>query len=414
MKLPFYIARRYLFSHKSHNAINIISAVSVCGVTLATLALICTLSVFNGFHDLVESMFTHFDPELKIEAAKGKTFIPSDSLMEALHAIPAIAVINETLEDQAMAQYKDRQTMVTVKGVGDDFLALTSFSDILIGEGTFRLADEVVDYGILGVQIPYILGSGLHFIDPITLYAPRRGTRINLANPMQNVTTRSLFNPGLVFRVNQEKYDASYIVTSMDFARQLFGVPEAVSALELRTMPGSSVAKVKRQLRRTLGDAYTVKDRYEQQADVFQIVRIEKFISYLFLSFILLIACFNIIGSVSMLILDKQDNLSTLRSLGASDNLLARIFLHEGNLIALAGALLGLALGVILCLLQQWFKLIPLGQPGAFAIDAYPVSVHLTDVLLVFVTVVVVSMLAVRLPVRLLARRAINNNKERE
>jgi ABC-type transport system, involved in lipoprotein release, permease component len=414
VKLPFYIARRYLFSRKSHNAINIISAISVCGVTLATLALICTLSVFNGFHDLVESMFTHFDPELKIEAAKGKTFVPSDSLMEVLHSIPAITVINETLEDQAMAQYKDRQTMVTVKGVGDDFLALTSFSDILIGEGTFRLADEVVDYGILGIQIPQILGSGLHFIDPLTLYAPRRGTRINLANPMQNVTSRSLFNPGLVFCVNQEKYDASYIVTSMDFARELFGVQEAVSALELRTATGSSIPKVKRQLRRALGTNYEVKDRYEQQSDVFQIVRIEKFISYLFLSFILLIACFNIIGSVSMLILDKQDNLSTLRSLGASDSLLARIFLYEGNLIALAGALLGLVLGVILCLLQQRFGFISLGQSGAFVVEAYPVSVHLTDVLLVFVTVVVVSTLAVRLPVRILARRAINDNNKEE
>ena len=414
MKLPSYIARRYLFSRKSHNAINIISAISVCGVTLATLALICTLSVFNGFHDLVESMFTHFDPELKIEAAKGKTFVPTDSLMEVLYGIPAIRVINETLEEHAMAQYKDRQAMVIVKGVGNDFLALTSFSDILIGEGTFRLSDEVVDYGILGVQIPRILGSGLHFIDPLTLYAPRRGVRVNLANPMQNVNSLSLYNPGLVFCVNQEKYDASYVVTSIDFARELFGVPEAVSALELRTAPGSSIAKVKRQLRRALGDDYTVKDRFEQQAEVFQIVRIEKFISYLFLSFILLIACFNIIGSVSMLILDKRDNLTTLRSLGASDSLLARIFLYEGNLIALAGALLGLVLGVILCLLQQRFGFISLGQSGAFVVEAYPVSVHVSDILLVFVTVVVVSALAVRLPVRILARRAINNNKESE
>jgi len=412
VKLPFYIARRYLFSRKSMGAINIISAVSVCGVTLATLALICTLSVFNGFHDLVESMFTHFDPELRIEAAHGKTFVPTDSLMDALHAIPAVSAISETLEDQAMAQYKERQTMVTVKGVGDDFLELTSFSDILIGEGAFRLADEVADYGILGVQIPHILGSGLHFIDPLTLYAPRRGTRINLANPMQNVTSRQIFNPGLVFCVNQEKYDASYIVTSIDFARKLFDVPQAVTALELRTAPGSSINKVKRQLRHALGPDYVVKDRYEQQSEVFQIVKIEKFISFLFLSFILLIACFNIIGSVGMLILDKQPNLATLRSMGASDSLLSRIFLYEGNLIALAGALIGLVLGVILCLLQQRFGFISLGQSGAFVVDAYPVSVHVADIVLVFVTVVVVSTLAVRLPVRLLARRAIQQTKE--
>lgn len=411
MKLSFYIARRYLVSRKSMGAINIISAISVCGVTLATLALICTLSVFNGFHDLVESMFTHFDPELRIEPARGKTFVPTDSLMAVLRANPDIDIVCETLEDQAMAQYKERQTMVTVKGVGDDFLALTSFSDILIGESTFRLADDVADYGILGVQIPHILGSGLHFIDPLTLYAPRRGTRINLANPMQNVTSLQLYNPGLVFCVNQEKYDASYVVTSMDFARRLFGVPEAVSALSLRCTSEGSVGKVKRQLRRELGEDFVVKDRYEQQADVFQIVRIEKFISYLFLCFILLIACCNIIGSVSMLILDKQDNLSTLRSLGAPDNLLTRIFIHEGNLIALAGALLGLVVGTLLCLGQQHFGWLKLGSSGAFVVEAYPVSVHLADVLVVFVTVVVVSALAVRLPVRMLARRAIRMDK---
>ena len=241
MRLPFYIARRYLFSRKSHNAINIISAVSVCGVTLATMALICTLSVFNGFHDLVESMFTHFDPELRIEPAQGKTFVPTDSLMEVLDATPAVSVVCPVLEDQAMAKYRDRQTMVTIKGVGDDFLALTSFNDILIGEAPFMLSDDVADYGILGVQIPRTLGSGLHFIDPLTIYAPRRGTRVNMTNPMQNVTSLSLYNPGLVFCVNQEKYDASYVVTSLDFARRLFDIPDAVSALELRTVPGSSI-----------------------------------------------------------------------------------------------------------------------------------------------------------------------------
>ena len=407
MRLPFYIARRYLFSRKSHNAINIISAVSVCGVTLATMALICTLSVFNGFHDLVESMFTHFDPELRIEPAQGKTFVPTDSLMEVLDATPAVSVVCPVLEDQAMAKYRDRQTMVTIKGVGDDFLALTSFNDILIGEAPFMLSDDVADYGILGVQIPRTLGSGLHFIDPLTIYAPRRGTRVNMTNPMQNVTSLSLYNPGLVFCVNQEKYDASYVVTSLDFARRLFDIPDAVSALELRTVPGSSIKKVKRQLCRQFGPDYVVKDRYEQQADVFGIVRIEKFISYLFLSFILLIACFNIIGSVSMLILDKQPNLGTLRAMGATDSLLARIFLHEGNLIALFGALLGLVLGTLLCLGQQHFGWITLGGSGAFVVDAYPVSVHLSDILLVFVTVVVISALAVRAPVRILANKVI-------
>ena len=412
MNLSLYIARRYLFSKKSHNAINIISAISVCGVTLATLALVCTLSVFNGFHKLVESMFTNFDPELKIEPVKGKTFVPTDSLYDVLRAMPSIAVVTETLEDQAMAQYKTKQTMVTIKGVGDNFRELTTFDDILIGEGRFVLADEIADYGILGMQIPFILGSGLHFIDPLTIYAPKRGTRINLANPMMNVTRKDIFNPGLVFRVNQEKYDGSYIVTSIDFARELFARDGEVSALELKTAPGTRITRVKKELRKALGDDFTVKDRYEQQDDVFKIVEIEKFISYLFLCFILLIACFNIISSVGMLILDKAPNMSTLRSLGADDTLISRVFIWEGNLISLCGAAIGLVLGVILCLLQQRFGFITLGDSGAFVVDAYPVSVHLTDIILVFFTVIIVSSISVWTPIRILGKRLMQHTAE--
>ena len=411
MNLPLHIARRYLFSKKSHNAINIISAISVCGVTLATMALVVTLSVFNGFHNLVESMFTNFDPELKIEPAKGKTFAPTDSLYDVLRAMPSIAVITETLEDNAMAQYKNKQTMVTIKGVGDNFRELTTFDDILLGEGSFVLADEIADYGILGIQIPFTLGSGLHFVDPLTIYAPKRGTRVNLSNPMANVVRKDIYNPGLVFRVQQEKYDASYIITSIDFARSLFDREGEVSALELKTTPGTSVNHVKKELRHRLGDAYTVKDRYEQQDDVFKIVKIEKFISYLFLCFILLVACFNIISSVGMLILDKAANMATLRSLGADDRMVSRIFLWEGNLISLIGAAMGLLLGLVLCLLQQHFGIITLGDSGAFVVDAYPVNVHLTDVVVVFVTVIAVSSLAVWLPIKLLGKRLLQTKE---
>ena len=411
MNLSLYIARRYLFSKKSHNAINIISAISVCGVTLATLALVCTLSVFNGFHELMESMFTNFDPELKIEAAKGKTFVPIDSLYDVLHAIPSISVITETLEDNAMVQYKNKQAIVTIKGVDDNFRELTSFDNILLGDGRFVLSDEIAEYGILGIQIPYVLNSGYHFIDPLSVYAPRRGTRVNFANPMVNFTQRDLYNPGLVFRVNQEKYDGNYIITSIHFARELFSYDNEVSALELKTAPGTHIGKVKKELRKALGDDFTVKDRYEQQEDTFKIVKIEKFISYLFLCFILLIACFNIISSVSMLILDKEKNITTLRNMGADDNLICRIFIYEGNLISLCGAALGLVLGVILCLIQQKFGIISLGQAGTFVVDAYPVSVHFSDILLVFVTVIVVSSVSVWLPIRMLNKRMLKAHR---
>lgn len=412
MNLSLYIARRYLFSKKSHNAINIISAISVCGVTLATMALVCTLSVFNGFHELVESMFTHFDPDLKIEAAKGKTFVPTDEMYALLEATSGIEVVTETLEDNAMVQYKGKQAMATIKGVADNFSSLTSFDDILLGNGQFVLSDEIADYGIMGMQLVYTLNSGFSFVDPMEIYAPKRGTRVNMANPMMNFTKKNLFSPGLVFRVNQEKYDGSYIITSLPFARSLYGYENEVSALELRVTTGASVKKVKKALRQALGDDFTVKDRYEQQEEVFKIVEVEKFISYLFLSFILLVACFNIISSVSMLILDKEKNMTTLHSMGADDRLIHHIFVWEGHLISICGAALGLILGVILCLIQQHFGVIGLGNSGSFVVDAYPVSVHLSDILLVFVTVVVVSFVSVWLPVRLLSKRLLDTKTE--
>ncbi|MBO4590110.1 MAG: FtsX-like permease family protein [Bacteroidaceae bacterium] len=414
VNLPLYIAQRYLFSKKSHNAINIISAISVCGVTLATLALVCTLSVFNGFHELVEKMFTNFDPDLKIEAAKGKTFVPTDSIYALLQATPGIDVVTETLEDNAMVQYKEKQAMATIKGVSDNFSNLTSFDNTLLGNGQFIFSDEVADYGIMGIQLVYTLNCGFSFVDPLEVYAPKRGTRVNMANPMMNFTKKNLYNPGLVFRVNQEEYDGSYIITSLDFARSLYGYDNEVSALELKVSPSARVKKVKKALRSVLGDAFTVKDRYEQQEEVFKIVEIEKFISYLFLCFILLIACFNIISSVSMLILDKEKNMTTLRSLGAGDELVRHIFIWEGHLITLCGAAVGLVLGVLLCLAQQHFGIVKLGSAGSFVVDAYPVSVHLSDIVLVFVTVFVVSGLSVWLPVRMLARRLTHRNEGEE
>ncbi|MBR5963414.1 MAG: FtsX-like permease family protein [Bacteroidaceae bacterium] len=414
VNLPLYIAQRYLFSKKSHNAINIISAISVCGVTLATLALVCTLSVFNGFHELVEKMFTNFDPDLKIEAAKGKTFVPTDSIYSLLQATPGIEVITETLEDNAMVQYKEKQAMATIKGVADNFSNLTSFDNTLLGNGQFIFSDDVADYGIMGIQLVYTLNCGFSFVDPLEVYAPKRGTRVNMANPMMNFTKKNLYNPGLVFRVNQEEYDGSYIITSLDFARSLYGYDNEVSALELKVSPSARVKKVKKALRSALGDAFTVKDRYEQQEEVFKIVEIEKFISYLFLCFILLIACFNIISSVSMLILDKEKNMTTLRSLGAGDELVRHIFIWEGHLITLCGAAVGLVLGVLLCLAQQHFGIVKLGSAGSFVVDAYPVSVHLSDIVLVFVTVFVVSGLSVWLPVRMLARRLTHSNEGEE
>lgn len=409
MNLPFYIARRYLFAKKKHNAVNIISGVAVCGVALATLAMVVTLSVFNGFQEMVAGFFTAFDPELKITPREGKVFSPQDSLLQQARALPGIEVWTETLEENAMVQYKNRQAMAVIKGVEDNFEQLTSIDSLLYGAGTFILHDPVADYGFMGIELMAELGTGIQFVDPLQVYAPRRDVRINAANPSAAFRREYLFSPGAVFVVNQQKYDARYILTSLAFARRLFGYSHEASAIELKLEPGTDAAHMQEQLARLLGDRFVVQNRYEQQADVFRIMEIEKLVSYLFLTFILAIACFNVVGSLSMLILDKRDDVATLRNLGTDDRTITRIFLFEGRMIAVCGALAGIVLGVLLCYAQQQFGLISLGGGnGSFVTDAYPVSVHAGDVLLIFVTVVAVSFLAVWYPVRYFSRRLLS------
>lgn len=407
MNFPFYIARRYLFSKKSHNAINVISTISVCGVALATLALVCTLSVFNGFQDLVETFFTAFDPQLKITAVRGKVFDGQDKRVLQLKKLPEVAVYSESLEDNVMVQYQGRQAMAVIKGVEDNFDQLTPIDSILFGRGDLLLHDEVVDYAIPGIQLLSTLGSGIRFLDPLEIYAPRRGAKVNMANPSTGFVTGNLFSSGLVFAVNQEKYDASYILTSMNFARKLFQYTTEVSAINLKLKDGADTDAVKKHIQTLLGDDFRVQDRYEQQADTFRIMEIEKLISYLFLTFILMIACFNVIGSLSMLIIDKRDDVVTLRNLGASDRQIVRIFLFEGRMISLFGALAGVILGLLLCWLQQEYGLISLGDSGSFVVDAYPVSVHASDVIIVFVTVLLVGFLSVWYPIRFLSKRLL-------
>ena len=410
MNFSFYIAKRYLFSKKSHNAINVISGVSVCGITLATLALVCTLSVFNGFQDLVTTMFTAFDPELKITAVSGKVFDGQDNRIQSLKQMPEVEVFSESLEDNVMVQYKDRQAMAVIKGVEDNFSQLTAIDSILYGRGEMVLHDEVVAYAIPGIELVSILGTGVRFLDPLEIYAPKRGSKINVTSPASSFNSDYLHSSGLVFAVNQQKYDASYILTSLKFARNLFQYDTEVSSVELKLTPDANINKVQEEIARLLGEDFLVLNRYEQQADTYRIMEVEKLISYLFLTFILLIACFNVIGSLSMLIIDKRADVVTLRNLGANDETIKRIFLLEGCLISFLGALIGVVIGVALCLVQQEFGLISLGSgdsAGAFVVDAYPVNVQLTDVLLVLLTVLVISFFSVQYPVRYLSRRLL-------
>ena len=407
MNFPFFIAKRYLFSKKSHNAINVISAISVCGVALATLAMVCTLSVFNGFQDMVATFFTAFDPQIKITSVKGKVFDGSEPVFAEIRTMPEVAVYSESVEDNAMVQYKGRQAMAVIKGVEDNFDNLTPIDSILFGRGELILHDEVVDYAIPGLQLLSTLGTGIRFLDPLEIYAPKRGSRINMSNPMSSFVSDQLFSSGLTFTVNQEKYDASYIITSISFARRLFQYTNEVSAVNLRLTPDADENTVIKKLKEKLGDDFRVQNRYEQQADTFRIMEIEKLISYIFLTFILMIACFNVIGSLSMLIIDKKNDVQTLRNLGASDSQIVRIFLFEGRMISFIGAVSGVIIGLALCLIQQEYGIISLGNAGSFIVDAYPVSVHAWDVVLVFATVLIVGFISVWYPVRYLSRRLL-------
>lgn len=409
MNFPFYIARRYLFSKKSTNAINVISGISVVGVAVASMALVVTLSVFNGFHDMVASFFTQLDPQLKITPAKGKTAASNDSTLMRIRQLDEVAVATDVLEDQALAVYGDRQQMVTIKGVDDNYDKLTHIRQILEGDGDYALHAADMNYGILGLGVAYQLGIGYTYREPLKIYAPRREGQINMANLQDGFVEDELYSPGVLFSIKQGKYDKRYIITAIQFTRNLFDRDGELTSLELRLKPGSNFEHVKAKVQEMVGTRFVVRDRYEQQEDTFRIMKVEKLMAYIFLTFILVIACFNIIGSLSMLMIDKRNDVVTLRNLGASDRQIIRIFLFEGRMISAIGAVIGIAIGLLLCLLQQQFGLIGLGSTeGSFVVDAYPVSVHPWDIVVVFFTVLAVGFISVWYPVHYFAKRLLN------
>ncbi|MDE5981325.1 MAG: FtsX-like permease family protein [Bacteroidaceae bacterium] len=410
MNFPLFVARRYLFSHKKHSAINIISAISALGVAVAAMAMVVTLSVFNGFQDLVAGLFTDFDPQLRIEPAWGKTLQRPDSVMRLLARDPDVAVVSPALEEQALIVKDGQQLVVTVKGVDESWAGQANLQKILyphVSELPVLQAD-VLQYGIFGEELALRLNITLNHPDPITLYAPEAG-KVNNAIAATGFGRDDLFMSGYIFRVNQSKYDANYVITSLDFAQQLFGCPDSLSHVEVRLKGEDAWGRAQKRIAGLLGTDYRVVNRYEQQQDVFQIMRIEKLVAYLFLSFILLIAGFNIIGSLSMLMIDKRQDVRTLRNLGARQSVITRLFTYEGFLVSFIGALSGCLLGVLLCYLQQQFGLVSMGnRPGAFIIESYPVSVRLWDVAAIFFTVMAVNLLVVWWPVRRLARKLLD------
>ena len=385
-----------------------ISAISVIGVAVATMAMVIVLSVFNGFQDLVASFFTNIDPQLKVVPVMGKTAPADDPILTKIKANAHVAVATECVEDQALAIYHGRQSMVTVMGVEDNFRQLTDFDQVLRGDGDFMLHAANLQYGILGVRLAQNLDMGYDWDGFLSLYAPmREGQYDPMVSP--GFVVDSVMSPGVLFNVMQGRYDKGYIIVSIEMARNLFGQQGRLSSLELRLKPGCNVGSAKKQLAQLAQGRYKVLDRYEQQADTFKIMNIEKLMAYLFLTFILVVACFNIISSLLMLIIDKKNDVATLRNMGATNHQITQIFLFEGRLISLMGALLGIGIGLLLCGLQQQFGLVSLGgSAGTYIVDAYPVSVHYIDVLFIFLTVIAVGWLSSWYPVRYMSKRLLS------
>ena len=402
LSFSFRIARRYLFSKKSHNAINIISGISAAGVGVGAMALVCVLSVFNGFELLISDMFSSFDPDLKITLTHGKTFDVNSQELNNVRKLKSIAYFTEVVEENALLRFKDKQMPATIKGVSDDFEKMTRIDSIMY-DGKFILNDGAFERAVPGVGVASILGLGAHFIDPLYIYAPKRTSKINLLRPENSFNQLGTFVSG-IFSVKQLQYDDHYVIVSIKLARDLFDYEKSkVSSVELKLNDSVDHEKVQAQIKSILGDQYKVKNRYEQQESFFKIMKVEKWFTYLILCFILLIASFNIIGSLSMLIIDKKGDIETLRNLGANNQLIRRIFLFEGWLISGVGAISGIALGALLCLLQQYFGILKLGT--GYVVDAYPVLTNPMDLVLVFVTVLFMGFLAAYYPVRYIRKQ---------
>lgn len=391
MNLSLNIALRYLRAKKGHTAVNIISIISVLGVVVTTAALICVLSVFNGFHDLIKDKLSNVDPDIAITATLGKTIADADSVAKVASAIPGVAKVMPVVEDNALAIFADFSMPLRLKGVPKNYNELTGIDSVVV-EGDFLLDDGVSRYAVMGVGPAVNLNARPGSLRMLQLYAPQRRGQVDLNDPMNAFTEDSVFVSG-VFMVQQKNYDNDMVFVPIDLARELFDYTTEASQVEVKLAPGTSEADVMEQLEAQLGASYTVKNRIMQQDASFRLVNMEKWITFLLLAFIMVIATFNVISTLSLLIIEKDESIRTFRSLGATDKQITRIFVTEGWLIALVGAVIGVAVGLVLCLCQQQFGWLKLSASAdAVIVQSYPVSVVWTDVVVVFMLVAAVGL----------------------
>lgn len=390
MDLSFFIARRYLFAKKSHNVINLIAYISLVGVLLGSAALVIVMSVFNGFEDLTESLYNTFDPELKISAVEGKTFMPDSTVVQQIAALPGVGAVAVSLEENVLIRYEGQQAIAIMKGIDHTYEQISPVQDAVY-DGSFSLHHGEVPTAVLGQGIAARLGlSSLRFLEALYLYVPKRG-EVSISNPAEALSTLPVYPAG-IFMV-EHGFDEKYIFVSIDFARQLLNYTDEVSALEITLAPNADLAVVQQEVAQLIGSELVVKNRYEQNVSLYKMFRSEKLVTYFILLFIIIILSFNISGSLFMLIIEKREDISTFQSMGASDRLIRRVFLYEGWLISLLGMLVGVLLGIILCVLQQKFAFIRV--PGQnLIVDGYPVLLRFVDILIIMLSVSVVGYLA--------------------
>lgn len=365
------------------------------------MALVIVLSVLNGFSSLINFFYSSFDPDLKIVPVEGKMFNPDEYDVEKIKNIPEVIHYAEVIEEVAMLKYGSRQYFATIKGIPESYAQYTRI-DSLIVDGEFSLHNDGIDYAVVGQGVAYNLGVGLTFIDPIRIVVPKKGKQMGL-NPARSINYNSIFPSG-IFAVLEE-VDSKYVLVPFDFARDLFESGNQISSIELGLTASSNVEEIQKEVQKILGDSFHVKTKYQQHDLINKTMKSEKWAAYLILVFILIIASFNVLSSLSMLIIDKKEDILILKSMGASSQLIRRIFLFEGWLISIIGAILGAALGILICWIQIKFELISLPGSGSFVISAYPVQIIFSDIIFVLAAVLIIGFLAAIYPVKFISKK---------
>ncbi|NEW82815.1 MAG: FtsX-like permease family protein [Mariniphaga sp.] len=406
MNLSFYIAKRYLFSKKRTNLINIISAISVAGMAIGTMGLIIGLSGFNGFDSLIKSLFSSFDPDLKITLAEGKSFEANNQAFNEIRKMEDVLFFAEVIEENALLRYENRQVLATIKGVSDDYSKMTGL-DTMIVDGEFKLTEGDVQYAVVGQGVAYYLSLGVKLINPISIYVPQKGRSSGLT--MEGNFNQGYIYPSGIFSVQQE-IDSKYIIVPIAFAREIFETPEKVNSVELKLKDGASVKTVQKAIAAKLGSGFVVKNRYQQHDYLYKTMQGEKYAVYLILILILIIASFNIVGSLTMLIIDKKDDIGILRSMGADKPLIRNIFLFEGWSVSILGAVIGTIAGLAICQAQIVFGFVKLqGGGGSFIVDSYPITIIPLDILLIFCSVVLIGFVAAWFPVKHISEKFLED-----